>query len=519
MNSFESLRSRLERRQRLIHGLAAMGWMLVVTLGLTALLGVLGSLRLLPTIAPAHWVSVNLLVGALAFAVGWLRPLNRTEIFFRADRNLHSHEQLVTLYELSGGDGAREFLPLLERRLERLSLDVREALPMAQGDRLRWAGVLALALVCLGTTSFVQLGIFSPSPPSPLPSEGEGSREVRGLLGDSREMADWLQTPPVDWEQRLASLRERLKQAREALALNPNDPRARAALQQLQSEISEEQGRVLPPPEDPSGSQAERAGPEASLREGAEEIARPRGSPSDQASRLDQLMQSLRNIQGQAQNLSPQELHELLDHLRESDLAPLVGQALQSVQSSAELNEKLEELLKNLEERQRLNEALESLQREVQSALSQSEAQTARSDEEASASAPPQAGSQSSQGSLAEGAEAQPGERPEGEESQSSSSAGYGHAPLDPEAVQDLPDLSQMRERARPLSVPGPQDQDLQILFEIISMGLPQSADAPTEITPVQINYEKVETLLDLLEIPVELRESVRRYFLSLAKR
>ncbi len=513
MNSFESLRSRLERRQRYLHGLAAMGWVLVVTLGLTALLGVLGSLQLLPTIAPTHWVSVNLLVGALAFAVGWLRPLNRTEMFFRADRNLRSHEQLVTLYELSSGDGAREFLPLLERRLERLSLDVREALPMAQGDRLRWAGVLALALVCLGTTSFVQLGIFSPSPLSPLPSEGEGSREVRGLLEDSREMADWLQALPS--AQKLASLRERLERAREALALNPNDPRARAALQQLQAEISEEQGRVLPP--SPAGSQAGRAGPEASLREGAEETARPRTDSSDQTSRLDQLIQGLRSIQGQAQNLSPQELQELLDQLRQSDLAPLVGQALQSVQSSAELNEKLEELLRNLEERQRLNEALENLQSEIQSALSQPEAQTARSGEEASASAPPQAGSQSSQGSLAEGAEAQPGERPEGEESQSS--AGYGHAPLDPEAVQDLPDLSQMRERARSLSVPGPQDQDLQILFEIISMGLPQGADAPTEITPVQIDYEKVETLIDVLEIPVELRESVRRYFLSLSKR
>lgn len=510
MNSFESLRSRLERRQRMIRGLAAMGWVLFVVLGLTALLLILGSLRLLPMIALVHWGSVAVLLGALAFAVGWLCPLNRTEMLFRADRNLHSHEQLVTMYELSIGQGPQEFLPLLEKRLERLSLDIREALPMAQTDRWRWAGVLALALFCLGTTSFVQPGIFvwtgSEEPATP--------PQADSLSSPWRDIADWLQAPPVDLAQKLASLRERLERARAAFALNPNDPRARAALQQLQAEISQEQGRVLSLPggEDLSEPQSEKSSPDASLRENAAGNARPRSDSSDKSSQLDQLLQGLRSIQGQAQGLSPEEMQELLDQLRESDppLASLVGQVLQSVQGSKELSEKLEELIKNLEERQRFSEELENLQSEVQSALSQSEAPTARSDDQ------PQEASQSSHNAL-ESAASRREERPEGDQSQSF--AGYGHAPLDPEAVQDLPDLSQVRERTRPLSVPSAQDQDLQILFEIISMGLPQSADAPTNSAPVQIDYEKVETLIDALEIPMELREPVRRYFLSLSRR
>jgi len=498
-----------------------MGWGLFVTLGLTALLLLVGSLRLLPMIALGHWVSVNLLLGALAFAVGWLRPLDRTEMFFRADRNLRSHEQLVTLYELSVGDGPQEFRPLLEKRLERLALDIREALPMAQTDRWRWMGVLALTLFCLGMTRFVQPGIFvwtgSDGPATPPQADS-----VPSPLRD-KDIADWLQTPPIDLAQRLASLQERLERARAAFALNPNDPRARAALQQLQAEISQEQGRVLALPggEDPSASQSGRSSSEASLRENAEDNARPsrQESSSDRSSQLDQLLRSLRSIQ--ARSLSPKELQEILDQLSESDssLAPLLGQVLQSVQSSKELNEKFEELLKNLEERQRFSEELENLQSEVQAALSQSEAQPARSSEDAPAFDQPQGASRSSQNdqNAPEGAEPRQGVRPEGDESESF--AGYGHAPLDPEAVQDLPDLSQVRERARPLSVPGPQDEDLQILFEIISMGLPQSADATAPPPPVQIDYEKVETLIDALEIPVELRESVRRYFLSLSRR
>ena len=495
-----------------------MGWVLFVTLGLTALLLLLGSLRLVPTIALMHWVGANMLIGALAFAVGWLRPFNRTEMLFRADRNLRSHEQLVTLYELSIGAGPGEFLPLLEKRLERLALDVREALPMAQTDRWRWAGVLALTLFCLGTTSFVQPGIFvwTGSEESATPQQTDSlSSPLR-----ERDLTDWLQAPPPDLAQKLVSWRERLERARAAFALNPNDPRARAALQQLQAEISQEQGRILPPPggEDPSASQSGKSSSDASLVANPEGAVRPRRDSSDTSSQLDQLLQSLRGIQGQAQELSPEELQKLLDQLREStpSLAPLLGQILQSARSSKELSEKLEELLKNLEERQRWGKELEQLQNEIQSALSQSEAQTARSGEEASASNQPQdtSSSQSDQSAL-QSAESRPGERSDGD-----SLAGYGHVPLDPEAVQDLPDLSQIRERTRPLSVPGsPQDEDLQILFEIISMGLPQSTDAPPNSAPVQIDYEKVETLMDALEIPEGLRESVRRYFLSLSRR
>jgi DNA-binding transcriptional MerR regulator len=519
MNSFERVYARLERRQRLLHGLSALSGTLLITLGLTAIALIVESMRIVPTLSPVWWLGGNLVLGGLAFAWGWLRHVNRTSTIFRADRNAHCDEKLITLYELSLGQGPKEFLPLLVSRLETLRFDLSTALPIPQGERRRWLGVLALALLCAGMTSVVPPGgfLWDDTPEGAVSTQPPESAPISQV-----HTAELLQAPPTAIAEKLPALRSRLEQARAALAQNPNDARARAILHQLQEEIRQEQNRLLnlPPEEQPSPPTAEKSSDDASLVENPSGDVRPPDDSSPQGqSALDRLMQALRELQGQAQGLSPEEMQKLLEQLQQKnpEAVSIAQRALQTAQNDEEFSKRLEEALKNLEARRDLHQQLEQLQREAQSALAQSE--TARSDTQTPGSPesaqPSQEGTQNSQ-------ETNSAESPEGarqENAISKPSGGRGQAPLDPEAVKDLPDLSQLRERTRSTSVPAPQEEQLEILFEIVSIGLPQNPDTPGQSVPVQIDYQKVEALIDALEIPAELREAVRQYFLSLARR
>lgn len=524
MRSFETIRASLERRQRLVQGLAYASWALLGSLGITAFV-LLGSvLGIWKTVPLFSWVIGNLLVGALAFAIGWLRHFNTIELLFRADRQLYSNERLVTLYELSLGYGPQEFLPLLERQLDRLSVNAAQALPIASRDRWRWAAVAILAIVCVSMTGFVQLGsLFVRTETDRLGRTDQASLESQRAL----QLLEWLQAPPAELTQKLMSVRERLERARAALALNPNDPRARAALQQLHAELIQEQQRLAPPLPPVEEERPKRSDAKASLVEGSPGEQRPPQQGTSGVQELNQLLQSLRSVSEQAQSLSPEELQKLLEQLRETnpDAAALAEQILQLTQTPEEFHERLEEILRELEARQALREQLENLQRELESTIAQAEPQTAQ--ENSSAGLPsaissseegsPQAQQQGQQGSASEARGIQTQERQE--EGQTLAGAGRGTAPLDPEAAQDLPDLEQLREHSRALSVPGSQNNDLEILFEIVTMELPQGNETSQSTTPpVRIDYGKVEALLDMLEIPDELRDAVRQYFLSLSR-
>lgn len=531
MNSFEAVRAQLQRRQRLLQGLTTASWTFLVTLGLTAIALLLGTVRIMPRVSMVWWGASNIVIAVLGFLWGWFRPLNVTEVLFRADRNAHCEEKLVTLHELKSGQGPQEFLPLLEKRLERV--DISTALPLQHTERRRWLSVLALALFCVGMTSLVHPGIFVWSS---LDTDRPASRRSTESVPTSppqqeARTAELLRTPPTAVAQKLPALRERLDQARAALAQNPSDVRARAMLQQLQTEISQEQGRLLhlPPTGEDQGPPptSEKPKDDSSLVENppGDSTGAPPGDdlPRGQSA-LDRLIHSLRSVQGQAQELSPEEMQSLLDQLRSGnpEAASIVQQALQTSRHDQEFSEKLEEALKNLEARHDLNQHLEQLKREAQSALAQSDAQTARPGKEDRTASPP---GESADGSLQqarddksvpEGTESVEG--PRDENAVSKPSGGQGKAPLDPEAVKDLPDLSQLRDQAQSLSIRGASEENVQILFDIISTGLPQETEVAGYPAAIQIDYQKVETVLEALEIPSELREAVRQYFLSLAK-
>ena len=517
MHGFETLRARLERRQRLLNGLTAASWTLLISLGITVFvfvgsaLGIWGAVPLLP------WVIALALLGVLGFGIGWLRPIDRIELLFRADHSLHSHELLVTLYELSLGQGPKEFLPLLERRLERLSVNPAQALPLGSGDRWRWAAVAILSFFCMSIASFLQPGLLS------LHSSDQSSATAPASQGVSRasQLLEWLQTPPPDLAQKLASVRERLERARHELALNPNDPRARAALHQLHAELLTEQRRLVPP----SPPTDTKSNDDASVTEGSSNELRPPQQNSSGAAKLDQIVQGLRSILEQAHRLSQEELEQLLKQLREAnpEAATLAGHLWQQTQIPQEFQRRLEEVLRELEARQALHEQLEHLQRELESALAPSEPQTARGEEFSqsppTAPSPAEGGSQQAPSQQGSASTQAPHSQERSEESQPSAGAGRGTAPLDPEAATDLPDLSKLRERSRTIPLPpSARDEDLDILFEIVSLELPQDPQGVSNPTPAQINYERVEAALEMLEIPYELRDAVRQYFLSLSR-
>ncbi|MCS7197659.1 MAG: hypothetical protein NZ930_03100 [Candidatus Bipolaricaulota bacterium] len=519
MPSFEAIRASLERRQRLVHGLELASWALLGSLGATVLMLVGGAVGIWKAVPFFAWMLGNLCIGAGAFVIGWLRPVNTVELLFRADRQLRSQERLVTLYELKLGYGPKEFLPLLERQLEQLPVNVAYALPLSLWVRRCWIVIALLAVVCLGMTSLVPLSSVFVHP------ETSRSQTASSDLESQRafQLLEWLRTPSTELTHKLSSMRERLERARAALALDPSDPRARATLQHLHAELIQEQQRLAPPPPPIEEDQSKGSGPEASLVEGSPHELRssqPRGSETQE---LAQLLQSLRSVSETAPHLSPEELQKLLEKLRETNptAATLAEQLWQLTQNPEEFRERLEEILRELEARQALREHLEHLQRELESVLAQTEPPVGRegSPEDplntttSREEGPSQARSEGQRSSASETHGVQSLES--SEEGEPSAGTGRGTAPLDPEAISDLPDLSQWRERALP--VPGARSEDLEILFEIVTMELPQDAESSLSPVLVQIDYAKVEALLDLFEIPEELRDAVRRYFLSLS--
>ncbi len=507
MNQFECWSARLAQRARLLHGVETSSWALLLALFVT-LSGLLAEVFFGRLFSPVIWLSANLLAVAGGFLWGWLRPLKLSKLLYQADRRIGWGEKLITLYELKAARS--EFLPLLERDWEKLvarhPVTFERALSLESSVQRRWGGALALSLLCFALVSYQGLLPSAPVLPTAEP-QSEALNNPAALLP----------SPPPTLSGKIPTWREKLAQARTALAQTPDDQRARAALEQLQAEISEAQDRLwfTPPKQSPGPTPSAKKpqGSDATVTDDPSGLQqRSAGQSND---KLDQMMRDLRAIQGQAQALSPTEMQKLLDELRAQnpEALSLLEGPTGSAKTSEEFSRQLEEALKNLEERQSLQQQLAELQREIQAALAQPPGR-------AQADQPPGSGephgpSQSSGKAPAAGES----EGPRDPQGTSQPSGGKGTAPLDPQAERDLPDLSGLREQIRQIPVTGSQEEQLQLLFEIFQTGMPVEAPSPVRAKPIQIDYQKVETLLDALAVPPELRETVRKYFITLAQR
>lgn len=507
MSLFEFWVKRLVQRARLLRSLEMGSWALLVSLSVT-LLGLVLEIflgRLLPLWV---WFSANLLILLGAFAWGWFSRLEVPRLLYQADRRIGWGEKLITLYELKAEQSA--FAPLLEADWERVIKRQPVAFERALENttQRRWASALVLGLFCAALTNYQ--GLLIPRAPTPVVNH------------------EAIQTPsPVPrvpflpsetvLASKIEEWRQRLSEARAALAQNPDDPRARAALEQLQREIEEAQNRLVPIP--PAG-QPSPPEPIPSAKGNQSPDVKPSDDPSgplgsrnqDQdPEKLDQLARDLRTLQGKAQGLSPQELQKLLDELRAQnpEALALIEGLTKSTETPEEFSRQLEEALKHLEDQRSLQE-LADLQRELQEALSERSANTPES--------PTGKGETASEAAPRQLPIAGEGEGPRDPEGASQPSGSKGTAPLDPNAERDLPDLSELREQIRQIPVSGVQEEHLQVLFEIFQTGMPDPTRAPARKRPTQIDYQKIETLLDALAVPTELRETVRQYFLSLTQ-
>ncbi|MDW8140846.1 MAG: hypothetical protein RMJ90_00955 [Candidatus Bipolaricaulota bacterium] len=513
MNRFERWIQRLVQRARLARAARMSSLALVVSLSAT-LAGLVLEIfmgRLLPLWV---WLSANLLGALGAFSLGWFYRLDMARLLYGADRRIGWGERLITLYELKTEKSA--FASLLETQWERMIERQPGAFDRALESQThgRWMGVFALGLVCLALTNYEGLLASRPSTITDNQTLQKPSVEVRSPLPQpSSELA--LAGKLEEW-------RQRLNEARAALTQNPDDPRAQAALQQLQAEISEAQDRLVPapptanpPPDSPSQSREQNPDLKPTDEPGGPLGPRNQGSGEN---KLDQLLRNLEAVQAQARALSPEELRKLLEEVRSQnpEAFSLIEGLTDSLETPEEFSRQLEEALKNLEEQRSLQQQLADLQRELQDVLSSRSGQNPTDERPREGQGESESANEPASNQTSVAGE---GEGPRNPDGNSQPSGAKGTAPLDPHAERDLPDLSELREQIRQIPVSGIQEEQLHVLFEIFQTGMPDPTGAPARQRPTQMDYQKVEALLDALAVPTELRATVRQYFLSLAQK
>ncbi|MCS6936516.1 MAG: hypothetical protein NZ610_00280 [Candidatus Bipolaricaulota bacterium] len=511
MNRFERWIGRLERRARLARAARTSSLALLVSLSATmAGLGLeIFTGRLLPWWV---WLSANLLVALGAFSLGWFYRLDMARLLYGADRRIGWGERLITLYELKAEKSA--FASLLEAQWERMIERQPAAFDRALEHQTygRWVGVFALGLVCLALTNYEGLLASRPATMAETndPAPQKPGVEARSPLPQSGAV---LVAKLEEW-------RQRLNEARAALTQNPDDPRAQAALQQLQAEISEAQDRLVPapptansPPDSSFRSREQAPDLKPTDEPGGPLGSRHQGSGED---KLDQLLRDLQAVQAQARALSPEELTKLLQDLRSQNpqAFSLIEGLTDSMQTPEEFSRQLEEAIKQLEEQRALQQQLSDLQRELQDALASRSGHHPA--DERSGQSQSESANELSSGKAPIAGE---GEGPRHPDGNSQPSGAKGTAPLDPQAERDLPDLSELQERIRQIPVKGVQEEQLHVLFEIFQTAMPDHSQVLPRQRPTQIDYQKVEALLDALAVPTELRATVRQYFLSLAQK
>ena len=191
----------VRRRRRRLNVLRGVRVGLTISLGLTALSGVLWALGLWGPKPPLGLLLLGNALGAGLGALWGVRlPLPLPEDLYRVDRALGLEERLVTIYELRRR-GAEGLLRALYRQLDDLRgrlrpENVRRALSLPPTERRAWIGTAALGLLSLGFLIAWMAGF------GPLSWEGLLAGRVPGLLAPP-SLPD-AAVPPVDEDRREA---------------------------------------------------------------------------------------------------------------------------------------------------------------------------------------------------------------------------------------------------------------------------------------------------------------------------
>lgn len=460
MEEFSKLISRIRQRARWVRGIerawppTALALLLMIGYQAARLFGLAGVGAVKP-----QWIALaDLAIVLGGFLWGYLGRVDLAQVLFRADRRLGLHERLSSLYELHRGRGHREFIPILSSRLPP-QIDLAQAVPLPR------RGLLLLALL-LTFIFFLVLGL--PRQPFLVHHRPAGER----WAGEERSGI------APELLRKLAEIEEELAELQEEVFTLELEPRPEVAGKRSTEAL---QGRL----------------------EGLEEeIWGPSSDPSLQEEVLEQLAQAISSLEGglglKGSGPLPPELLAELDRmaglLEEGALKELLRELPQA--SEAEVLRSLsgmQALIAGLAEAQEKLEGYEQL-------LGQP-AESARGEGEGVGETPRGAGESERP--------SEEGGPPGGEEAGTSRGEGATGEP------SPLTVPSEIRE----FHIPG-ELGELGEVEQLITKGTPFELETPGAEggASLRLSFQRVNAILRSREIPDELREVVKQYFLLITE-
>jgi len=571
-SKFEQIMASTAQRCRRLNSLRAASWALLISLSLSFLYFIATSLALLPEVNGLLIILVNLLAGGLGGAYGWRKSIDMRASLFQVDRALNLGEKLSTLHELKTEKASSEFLPLIEERIQHITVDPRAVFGLSQRDRQRWIGVGAGACACL--IAGLMLGeviLFGPDGVAVLP--GKQKKETKNELKfkDPEQLRTASTPKPLSSPESVAAKLNQLNKKINEEMKNPKlDPEARknelAKLAQEAQDLENTLWGSGAPGKSRSGAR-EKADPNKSNNPGnsqttggqrpgsgqnapTDERQKPggrAGSNADQKrEQTEQQKQALQDLKEKLENdqLTVKELRDALRQLRDKENSqdPEVERALNEAEQAKDAQSAAQALQKAIEkiaQKQATDQQLKNLQnqlsrgdgppsedeagegRESNKSNAQQNARGKNSNEDSpdkSGSSPSTKSQGNTSGSGIDPTKTTDNSNKEKEQGPKGSSAGQGSGgnPLgNPTSLPELPEATSIIDLQNNEQLP-----DLDIIMSFITQGMPlENATVPQgqQAPALKINFAKVDTALDLLGVPPEMRDEILSYFLSLS--
>jgi exonuclease VII small subunit len=523
------------------------GWRACVTVAMSAtliyLMAVyLGFLGMLP-----WWLLAvgNVLALWIGTRRGRRQPVTVQHDLYRVDREFGLCERLSTIHELRRSSGNTDFLMALYGRLADLPERVENALPLSERERRGW-----LLLGSLAVTSLFLLGLwFSGVPPLQLSQLWSSTSSE-----DTSMTASWPDAPSSPNE--VTPLEElslrTTKDAADTDLLSHTPGRANPT-SQPGTPCTEPDGATRLAEDQVSATTCAQVSPEEEL---TPQNAIPLVGSLEEARALRQALAELQERLERGE-LSLDQVTEELERLAEQMSTPQAEEALQRAAQADDLSEmsrRIDETLSRLQRQLAENtgnassiDAEEELSERPQGRASQhpgdsaqdedtpatadssagegtSQEQAEGSDPHAASNAPSDPNSTAEASGTATGSQSSsPDSEASAQEGVASSEAGDGGDAAGQQPGSASPSTSETQISAAPRDLlihNGNLPRDPQLLERLLTQGIPvdlansQPAGAPI----LRLNLERVEALLQLRNLPPELRELVRAYFLAITR-
>jgi len=559
------------RRRRRLNTLKGLRLGLTWAMGLTVAYLICVYIGLLGMIQPWWLLILFNILGAWAGARwGRSRPIALQADLYRVDRVFHLGEKLSTIYELRTRSGSADFLRALYRRLEGLHLDPAKALPFPKREQHTWMGLGSLLLLSMiflglwflgvaplrlgGLFDSVSFGEYSALPTSPLQNSSDPNRstaasqdrnaspqgtppEARSSLDRSsatcqREQDSYLssegdQGDNPDW---CGGLAEGEPPTPSSLDSDSESPASRGqALSQLLSKflkLAEEGELDRDRLRDELEGLADQA-PEGPVKQALRQAAT--------ASDLEEMQRRLKEALSQAQAAEGSNDRQATDEPREES-NPRSDGSTEGEQRSVQPDETQRDERSSAEDgaaqSSSQGDRAEAKETEGEGADAQGQGETSQPGGDAPPTESSGDSSQTDQGGdPSQGSEGAPIGEQDFHISNSERAPNQGDGGdartggSDPgqQAGQDLHSSDRQAESPafqRDLFIHGGAlPPDVKLLERLLTHGLPVDlAGEQPDGTPIlRLNLERVEALLDLRDLPSELRELVRSYFLAIA--